>query len=141
LGQLAKAAGEKALPLIDGLVKRDVDDVVKKVAPSNIGGAFEDAVKNTFRKKIIRQNEVLKDATGKVIGEIDFETAEALVEVGSSLKGKLPQLHKLAEIAKQRAKRLDVIYGPDTAPGTLNALKESLGKKFGNRVRFIPHGF
>jgi len=34
LGQLAKAAGEKALPLIDGLVKRDVDDVVKKVAPS-----------------------------------------------------------------------------------------------------------
>jgi len=33
LGQLAKAVGDKALPLIDGLVKRDVDDVVEKVVP------------------------------------------------------------------------------------------------------------
>jgi len=36
LGQLAKAVGEKALPLIDGLVKRDVDDVVEIVAPRTI---------------------------------------------------------------------------------------------------------
>jgi len=36
LGQLAKAAGDKALPLIDGLVKRDVDDVVEYVAPSRL---------------------------------------------------------------------------------------------------------
>jgi hypothetical protein len=74
-----------------------------------------------------------------VIGEIDFETAEAIVEVGISLRGKVDQLHRLAEVAKQRAKRLDVIYGPDTSPGTLNFLKESMAKKWGNRVRFIPH--
>ncbi len=82
---------------------------------------------------------MLRDRAGRVIGEIDFETAEAIVEVGTSLKGKVGQLHKLAEIAKQRAKRLDVIYGPDTSQGTLNFLKESLRKKWGNRVRFIPH--
>ena len=104
------------------------------------GDLFEDSVKNTFRKKIIRQNEVLRNRAGKVIGQIDFETAEAIVEVGISLKNKTRQLHKLAEIAKQRAKRLDVIFGPDTSPGTLKFLKESLQKKFGNRVRFIPHG-
>jgi len=33
LDKLAKAAGDKALPLIDGLVKRDVDDVVEFVGP------------------------------------------------------------------------------------------------------------
>ena len=103
------------------------------------GEAFEDAVKNTFRGKIIRQNEVLRDSAGRVIGEIDFETGEAIVEVGLSLRGKLPQLHKLAEIAVARAKRLDVVYGPRTSIGTIRAFAESLGKKYGNRVRFIPH--
>ena len=103
------------------------------------GELFEERVRNTFRNKIIRQNEVLRDSAGRVIGEIDFETAEAIVEVGTSLKKKLPQLHKLAGIAKQRAKRLDVIYGPDTPPGTLKAVKQSLRKKWGSRVRFIPH--
>lgn len=103
------------------------------------GDLFESKVKSTFKKKIINQNEVLKDATGKVIGEIDFETSEALVEVGISLGGKTSQLHRLASLAKKRAKRLDVIYGPRTSPGTLKGLKESLKKKFGNRVQFIPH--
>ena len=32
-----------------------------------------------------------------------------------------------------------MIYGPDTPAGTLRFLQESLRKKFGNRVRFIPH--
>jgi len=82
---------------------------------------------------------VLWDESGRVIGEIDFETSEAIAEVGLSLGGKLPQLHKLAEVAASRAKRLDVIYGPRTAPGTLRVFKESLRKKHGNRVRFIPH--
>jgi hypothetical protein len=103
------------------------------------GELFEESVKNTFRKKIIRQNEILRDSAGRVVGQIDFETSEAIYEVGISLRGKVGQLHKLAEVAKQRAKRLDVVYGPDTPPGTLEFLKESLRKKWGNRVRFIPH--
>ena len=116
-----------------------LDDGVEVVARS-AGDLFEDAVKETFRKKIIRENEILRDKAGKVIAEIDFETAEAIVEVGISLKGKVGQLHKLAGIAAQRGKRLDVIYGPNTSQGTLNFLMESLRKKWGNRVRFIPHG-
>jgi RHS repeat-associated protein len=103
------------------------------------GDAFEDSVKETFKKKIINQNEILRDETGRVIGEIDFETSEAIVEVGISLKDKLPQLHKLAEVAAARAKRLDVVYGPRTSSGTVKAFKESLRKKHGNRVRFLPH--
>lgn len=103
------------------------------------GELFEERVQNTFRNKIIRQNEVLRDSAGRVLGEIDFETAEAIVEVGTSLRGKVGQLHKLAQVAKDRAKRLDVIYGPDTSEGTLKFLQESLRKKWGNRVRFIPH--
>ncbi len=103
------------------------------------GDLFEERVKNTFSKEIIRQNEILRNSAGKVIGEIDFETAEAIAEVGLSLRGKVNQLHRLAEIAKQRGKRLDVIYGPDTSPGTFKFLQESLAKKWGNRVRFIPH--
>jgi hypothetical protein len=104
-----------------------------------LGDQFEERVKNTFRNIIIRQNEILMDAGGRVIGEIDFETAEAIIEVGISLSKKAEQLHKLAEIAVQRSKRLDIIYGPRTSPGTLKFLKESLGKKWGDRVRFIPH--
>jgi len=123
-----------------------IDDAVR-AAPSSVGRVgnsagevFEESVKNIFRKKIIRQNEVIRNRAGKVIAEIDFETAEAIVEVGTSLQRKVGQLHKLAEIAKQRGKRLDVIYGPDTSPATLKFLQESLRKKWGNRVRFIPHG-
>ncbi len=108
--------------------------------PKSAGELFEENVKNTFKNKIIRKNEILRDKTGKVIGEIDFETSEALVEVGRSLNGKTGQLHKLAEEAAMRGKRLDVIYGPDTPLQRLNAIKESLRKKWGNRVRFIPHG-
>jgi len=108
-----------------------------KVA-SERGAKFEARAKEKFKKKIIRQNEVLTDKTGKVIGEIDFETEEAIVEVGISLGGKMDQLHKLAEIAKKRKKRLDVIYGPDTPKQRLKDFKESLRKKHGNRVRFIP---
>lgn len=103
------------------------------------GELFEESVQNTFRNKIMRQNEVLRDSTGKVLGEIDLETAEAIVEVGTSLRGKVGQLHKLAQVAQDRAKRLDVIYGPDTSAGILRFLQESLRKKWGNRVRFIPH--
>jgi len=49
LGQLAKAAGDKALPLIDGLVKRDVDDVVKKVAPKTFFGKSVDDLSKAGR--------------------------------------------------------------------------------------------
>jgi len=49
LGQLAKAAGDKALPLIDGLVKRDVDDVVKKVAPKAFFGKSVDDLSKAGR--------------------------------------------------------------------------------------------
>ncbi|MBS0266551.1 MAG: hypothetical protein JSS02_31765 [Planctomycetes bacterium] len=119
----------------DWLKKR----MIPAVRAKSPGELFEESVKNTFRKKIIRENEILRDADGKVIGEIDFETAEAIVEVGLSLRDKVDQLHRLADVAKQRAKRLDVIYGPNTSSGTLKFLRESLGKKWGNRVRFIPH--
>jgi hypothetical protein len=95
---------------------------------ASLGDQFEERVKNTFRNKIIRQNEILMDAGGRVIGEIDFETAEAIIEVGISLNKKTEQLHKLAEITVQRSKRHDIIYGPRTSPGTLKFLKESLEK-------------
>ncbi|MCL6547063.1 MAG: hypothetical protein K6T61_17755, partial [Bryobacteraceae bacterium] len=83
---------------------RKVENVVTPAAKvsDNLGRAFEAAVKRTFRKKIIRENEEIYDAAGEKIAEIDFETSEALVEVGISLGDKLEQLHKLAEIAKQR---------------------------------------
>lgn len=45
---------------------------------SNAGGSFAASVKRTFANKIIRQNEVLRDSTGKVLGKIGFETAEAM---------------------------------------------------------------
>ena len=111
-----------------------------KAIKETAGGLFEKSVKKTFRKKIIRENEILRDAAGKVIGEIDFETAEAIVEIGISLKGKIAQLQKLAAIAAKRGKRLDVIYKLDISPARLKFLKDSLRKKWGNRVRFIPHG-
>jgi len=77
---------------------------------------------------------------GRQVGEIVFETAEALVEVGSNLRDKTPQLIRLAEEAKKRGKRLDVVFGPDTAPGRLKKLESTLKLRYGNRVRFIPHG-
>jgi hypothetical protein len=124
------------------LSRAEVEALRKCGAPKKVlgkGELFEQSVKDTFRKKIIKENEILRDRSGKVIGEIDFETSEATYEVGISLKGKTDQLHKLAEIAQQKGKRLDVVYGPDTSPSTLEFLKESLRKKWGNRVRFIPH--
>ncbi len=100
---------------------------------------FEDNEKDTFGSKIIRQNEILRNADGRVVGEIDFETDEAIVEVGSSLTGKLGQLDRLAKVAKDRGKRLDVICGPNTPYVQLTFMRDSLRKKWGNRVRFIPH--
>lgn len=103
------------------------------------GDLYEQQIKDRFRRKILRENEIIRDANGKIIGEIDFETAEAIVESGISLSDKLPQLHRLAELARQRAKRLDVIYDPTiTPPGRVNAFRNSLRLKWGNRVRFIP---
>ena len=147
-GKLKELIGEASRKLKDYLKRwgKKADDVDETGKGKGGGGTakspgdlFEESAKKTFRKKIIRENEVLRDSTGKVTGEIDFETAEAIVEVGISLKGKAGQLHRLAEIARQRAKRLDVIYGPNTSSGTLKFLRESLRKKWGNRVRFIPH--
>ncbi len=103
------------------------------------GDIFELRVKNTFRSKIIKENEILKDSSGNIIGEIDFETSEAIVEVGKSLGSKAGQLHKLAREAVKRKKRLDIIYGPDTPLQRLNDFRNSLKKRYGNRVRFIPH--
>jgi hypothetical protein len=101
--------------------------------------SFERAAQNLFRKKIIKHNEIIRDGAGNVIAEIDFETEEAVVEVGKSLGQKSAQLFKLAEIAKQRSKRLDVIYDPERTPrGRLVELRDQLQGKFGNRVRFIP---
>lgn len=57
--------------------------------PDGGGRAFEAAAKKLFAKKIVGEGEVLRDASGKVIGEVDFETAEALVEVGTSLGNKV----------------------------------------------------
>jgi uncharacterized spore protein YtfJ len=121
-------------------IKKFGKPIAEAGAALRIGGdAFEAAAKKAFAKRIIRQNEVLRDASGKVIGEIDFETAEALVEVGVSLGGKSMQLFRLAEIASARAKRLDVLFDPRTTPrARLNELTEQLRGKFGNRVRFIP---
>ncbi|HKY40899.1 MAG TPA: RHS repeat-associated core domain-containing protein, partial [Polyangiaceae bacterium] len=138
LGRLFGSIGEAGpAPIIEP--PRPSPPPPPRSAPS-AGEAFEESVKSTFRKKIITENEIVRDASGKVVAEIDFETTEAIVEVGTSLGSKLPQLHKLAAIAKERTKRLDVIYGPGTSPATLRAFKESLAKKWGNRVRFIPHG-
>jgi hypothetical protein len=81
------------------------------------------------------------DDKGRRLGEIDFETDEALVEVGISLGKKMRQLYKEVEIAVQRGKRLDVIYGPKTPSVRLAQLKTSLQKKWGGRVRFIPRDF
>lgn len=61
------------------------------------------------------------------------------MEVGASLGGKMGRLHKLAAEAVRRGKWLDVIFGPATHPQTVRDLSRSLGGKFGNRVRFIPH--
>jgi len=105
---------------------------------NNCGEAFERAVKAKFANKIIQENEKLYNSAGEVVGEIDFETNEAIVEVGTSLAGKMNQLHKLAQVAADRAKRLDIIYGPDTSWRTVKAFSESLSKKWGSRVRFIP---
>lgn len=103
------------------------------------GELYEQQIKDRFRKKIINENEILTDSAGNVIGQIDFETSEALVEVGLSLGNKSNQLHRLAAIAQQRAKRLDVIFDPLVTPqGRLEAFRRSLRLKWGNRVRFIP---
>jgi RHS repeat-associated protein len=136
----AKEAAEKAAKeAAEKDAKEAAEKAAKEVPKESAGDLFEASVKRTFARKIIQQNEVLRDKAGDVVGEIDFETTEAIVEVGLSLRGKMSQLHKRAEIAKERSKRLDVVYGPDTPPGTLDALKASLQKRWGNRVRFIPH--
>ena len=104
------------------------------------GEIFEETVKERFRGKIIRENEELFDDEGNIIGEIDFETEEAIVEVGLSLGKKSKQLFQRAEEAERRKKRLDVIFGPETPPARAKELEGQLRKKFGNRVRFIPQG-
>jgi hypothetical protein len=120
-------------------VKENVEESSGRFAKDD-GGRFEEQIQNEFRHKVIRKNESIYDG-GKEIGEIDFETDEALVEVGISLRGKTEQLYREAEIAAQRGKRLDVIYGPRTSAGRLAQLKASLRKKWGSRVRFIPRDF
>ncbi len=116
-----------------------VSDAVRLSREGKLAGeAFERAVKETFKRKIIREGEVVY-RNNKIFQEIDFEIPDALVEAGISLKDKLSELHRLAELAAERSKQLIVVYGPRTSQGTLRAYKASLRKKWGNRVRFIPH--
>ena len=137
------AKGLKNLPEIAKAAEvavKHADEVAEAARRAKLsrGDRFEETVRDTFRNKVIRQNEGLYDRTGRQLGEIDFETDEALVEVGLSLKDKVVQLHRLAEEAARRGKRLDVIYGPETNPKRLEAIKEALRKRHGSRVRFIP---
>jgi len=112
--------------------------IAKKKAVGALGDRFEQQIKDKFSKKLIKQNEILKE-NGKVVGEIDFETADSLFEVGLSLSGKSKQLHRLAKEAKKRKKKLTVVYDYEkTSKGTLKSLQESLKKKHGSRVRFVP---
>jgi hypothetical protein len=128
--------------LKEKLGKKEAPEETKQEKPAaeiSEGDLFEQQIKDEFAKKIIRENELIYDEAGNLTGEIDFETSEALCEVGLSLDGKLPQLMREAELAKLRAKRLDVFYDVTRTPaGRLTAFKDSLGLKYGKRVRFIP---
>ena len=106
------------------------------------GELFELQIKNLWRKKIIKENEKLFDKNGVELGEIDFETADALVEVGLSLDDKMGQLHLLANEAFKRQKKLIVVYDHTITPTRrLTDFKSSLGKKWGSRVSFVPSLF
>ena len=70
-------------------------------------------------------------------GEIDFESATTLYELGISLKEKLPQLLKLAEYAKLTGKKVVVIGGKDkTKPGTIKEFQRQVDKLYPGIVSF-----
>ena len=70
-------------------------------------------------------------------GEIDFESATTLYELGISLKEKLPQLLKIAEYAQLTGKKVVVIGGKDkTKPGTIKEFQRQLDKLYPGIVRF-----
>ena len=149
---LAKEAGEAILEEVTGIpiipLNPDPTDVLdplinkgakKVLRPLSDGELFERQVQETFKKKIIRKNEPLIDKAGKQIGEIDFETSDALVEVGLSLEGKLRQIQRLAKESISRGKRVDVIFDVTKTPQKrVDEFKRILQKDFGNRVKFIP---
>jgi len=105
LGQLAKAAGEKALPLIDGLVKRDVDDVVAprsglsrlfgrneyKVVDDVLAGKVKNGLLDFYNKNGGRGIRYVDDAllTGRN-GALNTKTGEILISKG--LRDKYPHL-------------------------------------------------
>jgi len=79
LGQLAKAAGDKALPLIEGLVKRDVDDVVApKGGPAfKTWNQFQSGTKGQFatRAEAAKAWDAYKQANGIVTGSTRSRSA------------------------------------------------------------------
>lgn len=124
--------------ILDPAINRNAKQLLKG-STNNLGKLFENQVIDKYRKKIIKQNEAIFDKTGRQFGEIDFETKESIFEVGLSLDGKLSQLHKLAEIAKDKGKKLTVIFDyTKTSKSRLSEFKESLRKKWGTRVEFVP---
>lgn len=95
------------------------------------GKLFEALVKYVYKLegiKIIREGEELY--VNGIKGEIDFETADAIYEVGLSIAHKKNQLLKLAEVAQDRGKKLIVVHGPKAEHGTIKAYQKSLNKQF-----------
>ena len=134
---MTRYAGEAADAARAGRYSDEATEVGQTVR--NAGKEFEEKVQETFRKKIIRKNEEILNPDGSLYTEIDFETADAVFEVGLSLKGKLTQIRRQAEIAQARGKKLIVIYGPDTSPGTIRSYKTELRDMWGNSISFVPH--
>ena len=118
---------------LDPFINRSI-----KNSLSNLGKQFEEQMIKKYEKKIIKKNEEIFQ-NGKRVTEIDFETEEAIFEVGLSLDSKMDKLHLKASIAEQRKKKLIVIYDYEKTPAArLNELQESLKNRWGSRVSFVP---
>ncbi len=129
--------------LVGGLfekVKRVFSNAAKSKFNAKLGRLLEKQVQQKYNN-VVNTNEVLRNKFGFKKGEIDLETADALVEVGLSLNNKLKQAKVLAEEAMKRGKKLiyeyDVRY---TSDYTLREIEKKLVpyKKKGLKVEYVP---
>ena len=98
-------------------------------APGTCGDLLEKAIEARLNAEgipIVSRNQKIFDATGREIGEIDFETAEAIIEATVSSKGKLGQVTDYLSPALNPTGKVVILYA-ETYGGRATAAVEDAG--------------